>query len=171
MARNEKKVAVILIMAAIALNIKYIFTDFGIDAAFQASMSYRHATGDMLLRQMWEPCQASAFLCALFVKIYLLLFKTTTGIVIYLQAVGALIDAGISVLLYRTVNRMSGEAHSFVAFAVAWTFFVVSPKDVQMPDYANMQLWFTALLCICLFNYLPALLSALSHSIIFLLSP
>lgn len=142
---------IFLTISAIALGLKYIFVDFGIDAEFQVSMSYRLAKGDVMFKEMWEPYQTSAFLCAFLIKIYLTVFHTTTGIVLYLQTIGVLLDGIISYLLYRTVSRCLH--YDSTAFIMAWIFFVVSPKDVPIPEYANMQIWFSLLLCLTLFFY------------------
>lgn len=142
-------IRIVLVIAAILMNIKYIFTDFGIDAEFQISMSYRLATGDIMFKEMWEPYQMSAFLCAFFIIIFLELFHTTTGIVLYLQVIGVLLDAGVSIFLYKTVSKHLNSEKT--AFFMAWIFFLMSPKDIPIADYTNMQMWFSALLCIFLF--------------------
>lgn len=148
---DEKALRRLMLLMLIGLSIKYIFVDFGIDAEFQISMSYRLAKGDLMFREMWEAYQMSAFLCAFFIKIYLFLFQSTTGIVLYLQVIGVLIDVGIAFLLYKTVRKYMNCLNT--AFAMAWLFVVVSPKDVPLPEYANMELWFSMLLCITLFVY------------------
>lgn len=148
---NEKIIRLIMLIIAVALSIKYIFVDFGIDAEFQIAMSYRLAKGDIMFKEMWEPCQMSAFLCAFFIKIYIWLFHTTTGIVLYLQVIGVLLDAAVAYCIYQVVNKYLHCRN--VAFAMAWVFFIVSPKDVPLPEYANMQVWFSALLCVALFVY------------------
>lgn len=149
--QNEKILRLLMLFMLIGLSIKYIFVDFGIDAEFQISMSYRLAKGDIMFKEMWEAYQMSAFLCAFLIKIYLTVFQTTTGIVLYLQLMGVLIDGAIAFLLYKTVSKYFNCKN--VAFGMAWVFFVVSPKDVPLPEYANMQLWFSMLLCITLFLY------------------
>lgn len=58
----------LMIIAAVLINLKYIFIDFGIDAEFQISMSYRLVNGDVMFKEMWEPYQMSTFLCAVFIK-------------------------------------------------------------------------------------------------------
>lgn len=146
---NERTIRFLLLLAAVALSIKYIFVDFGIDAEFQTVMSYRFSEGALLFKEMWEPYQMSAFLCAFFIKIYTALFHTTTGIVIYLQIIGVLLDGAVACLLYRIVNKYLDCRNA--AFAMAWVFFLVSPKDVPLPEYANMQIWFSMLLCITMF--------------------
>lgn len=147
----NKVIGLVLILLAIGLAIKYIFIDVGIDAEYQIVMAYRLATGDVMFKEMWEAHQTSAFLCAFFIKIYLFLFQTTTGLVLYLQIVGVVIDAVISYILYTVVNKYLGNKN--VAFAMAWVFFVVSPKDVPVAEFANMQLWFCILLCIMMLLY------------------
>lgn len=148
---NGKMIRFVMLGIAVALSVKYIFVDFGIDAEFQISMSYRLAKGDIMFKEMWEPHQMSAFLCAFFIKIYLWLFHTTTGIVLYLQVIGVLLDAAVAYCFYQVVNKYLHCSNA--AFAMAWVFFIVSPKDVPLPEYANMQVWFSALLCVTLFVY------------------
>lgn len=145
------KYRLFMLLIAICLSVKYIFIDFGIDAAFQISMSYRLADGDIMFKEMWEPYQMSTFLSTFFIKIYMGIFHTTTGIVLYLQFIGVLIDGAIACFLYRIVDKHFNCRNT--AFAMAWVFFLVSPKDVPLPEYANMQVWFSTLLCIALFLY------------------
>lgn len=151
--RNKEFFLIVLLVASAAIiNIKYIFVDFGIDASFQTTMAYRLAIGDKLFCEMWEPYQTSAFLCAFFVKIYLAICGTTTGIVIYLQVIGVLIDVFVSVCLYRTVKYVSNN--SKIALITAWLFLVISPKDVPIAEYTNMLVWFSTLsFCMIIFYW------------------
>ncbi len=148
---NERTIRIIMILIAGALCIKYIFVDFGIDAEFQITMSYRLARGDIMFKEMLEPYQMSSFLCAFFIKIYLAIFRTTTGIVLYLQVIGVMLDVLVSYLIYRMVKKCLDREN--VAFAMAWVFFLVSPKDVPLAEYANMQIWFSMLMCITMYIY------------------
>ena len=149
---KSNRIQVLLILACFFLTIKYLLVDFGIDAAFQISMSYRFVSGDVMFREMWEPYQTSTFLCAILIRLYTGIFHTTTGIVLFLQFAGVLIDLGAAVFLYRTVMRYS-IADRNTAFSMSLVFFLVSPKDVALPEYANMQVWFTLLLALFLFIY------------------
>ena len=149
---KANKIQSLIVLACILLAIKYIFVDFGIDAAFQISMSYRFVNGDVMFREMWEPYQTSTFLCAILIRMYMGIFHTTKGIVLFLQFAGVMIDLGIAVFLYKTVMRYS-LADRNAAFAMSLVFFLISPKDVALPEYANMQVWFTLLLGLFLFIY------------------
>lgn len=103
--KKQNRVKIIMLAALGLLTMKYIFVDFGIDAEFQIIMSYRLAMGDTLFSQMWEPCQTSAFLGAFFIKLYMWLFHTTTGLVLYMQIIGVLLDLGVASLLFQTVKK------------------------------------------------------------------
>lgn len=148
---NKKRFKILMLVALGLLTVKYIFVDFGIDAEFQIIMSYRMAMGDSLFSQMWEPCQTSAFLGAFFIKLYLYFFHTTTGLVLYMQLIGFLLDFCVSAILYRTVKKHLDAPDT--AFFMAWIYLLVSPKDFPTADYANMQVWFSTLACIMLFLY------------------
>ena len=148
---NDSRFIFLLVVLGIGVNIKYIFTDLCIDSTYQISMAYRIVEGDLLFRDMWEVHQTSAFLCAIFIKLYLYLFKTTTGIVIFIQCMSVLFDGAISYLIYKIVFKYDVEKN--IAFFMAWVFFVVSPKDVPIAEFANMQIWFSMLLCLMLFLY------------------
>ncbi len=150
--RKDRSIAYsFMIFIALCLTVKYVFVDFGIDAEYQIAMSYRLAKGDVMFLEMWEAHQTSAFLCTILIKLYLFLFGTTTGIVLYLQLCGAVIDGLIALLLYRVAKKYFHA--KAVAFGMAWVFFVISPKDMPIAEFANMQVWFGALLCIFLFLY------------------
>ena len=69
----------------------------------------------------------------------------------FLQFIGVAIDGVISYLLYKIVSK--SEVNKSVALGMAWVFFVVSPKDVPIAEFANMQIWFSMLLCMMLFLY------------------
>ncbi len=149
--KAEKTFRALMIAAIILLTIKYIFVDFGIDAEFQIVMSYRQAMGDTMFLEMWEPYQTSAFLCAFFVRLYLWIFNTTTGLVLYMQFVGVLLDFIVASILYVTVKKhLKAEK---TAFFMAWLYLLVSPKDFPTGDYANMQVWFSTLACIMLYLF------------------
>ncbi len=147
----SKVIRIIMLIVAVCLNIKYVFVDFGIDAGFQTTMAYRLVDGDSMFKAMWEPYQMSAFLCAFFEMIYLKIFHTTTGIVLYLQIMGVLLDVLVAVCIYIVVSRfLSNEK---VAFVMAWVVMIVSPKDVPLAEYSNMQVWLSMLLVLTLYLY------------------
>lgn len=149
--RLEKWIFGILILGSILVNIKNIFTSFDVDVEYALAMSYRMAQGDKMFLQMWEPHQTSAFLSAAFMWLYLKLFHTTTGIAIYMNLVGVLLKGAITVVLYRTLRKHTDRR---VLLCTCIFFFTVNPKDILMPEFSNMQLWFSVLLFCSLFQYI-----------------
>jgi hypothetical protein len=153
---NAKKnhITLFLVILAIGISVKNIFTNFNIDSAFQLVMDYRWAQGDHYFAQMWEPYMMSTFLTAPFVKLYLVLFHTTTGIVLYMQLIGVLIKAGLTLVLYKFIAKHLEDVS--LARAMAFLFFLIYPKDLPFAEYSNMEMYFTLLLGLTLFAYLQS---------------
>ena len=141
----------ILIVAAVVANLKCIFTNFNMDAEYAVLLSYRLARGDRMFLEMWEPHQTSAFVGALFTWLYLAVTGTTTGIVLYLNACGLVCKAAVTAVLYKILKRNADEDGVFL---LCLFFFTVNPKDTLLPEFSNLQLWFSALLFACLIRYL-----------------
>ena len=137
---NAKKnhITLFLVILAIGISVKNIFTNFNIDSAFQLVMDYRWAQGDHYFAQMWEPYMMSTFLTAPFVKLYLVLFHTTTGIVLYMQLIGVLIKAGLTLVLYKFIVKHLEDVS--LARAMAFLFFLIYPKDLPFAEYSNMEM-------------------------------
>lgn len=150
MRKQEKRYVIFTIMAVICGAI-WSVTNVGHDCIYQISMSQRLLTGDKMILEMWEPHQTSVFLSAALMWLYESVFHTTTGIVLYLQVCGIVIRGGIAVLLYKVFRR---ELQKSTAYGMALLFFMISPKDYALPEFANMQLWYSALLFCCLYVYL-----------------
>ena len=102
--KKERWLPLLLMVGAVLVNIKSVFTDFDVDSEYAVAMAYRMVQGDRLIAEMWEPHQTSAFLSAFFMKIYIELFKTTTGIVLYLHGIGVAMKGAFTCFLYRTMK-------------------------------------------------------------------
>lgn len=148
--RVEKWIFRILILGSLLVNIKNIFTSFDVDAEYALAMPYRMLRGDEMISQMWEPHQTSAFLAAAFMKPYLALFQTTTGIAVYMNFVGVCLKGAVTVILYRTLKNCADRKALLCACIL---FFTMNPKNILIPEFSNMQVWFSVLLFCSLFQY------------------
>lgn len=146
--KKEKKWLFIIIGGIIFAGLKNIFTDFDMDCEYAIAMSYRMARGDHMVAQMWEPHQTSAFLNAFFIKIYLLLTGTTTGIVVYLNTIGLLVKSGVAVVFYQTFKKC---CNNVLLILICTFFMLVNAKNYLILDYSNMMIYFSVLLCCMLF--------------------
>lgn len=148
---RHKIIYVIFTGMAVLCGLIWSVTNLGHDGEYQIAMSYRLLQGDKMFLEMWEPHQTSAFLTAALMWVYDKLFHTTTGIVLYLQVCGMLIRGGIALLLYR---MLVGSLERPLAYGISLLYFMISPKDYALPEFSNLQLWYSTLLFICLWAYL-----------------
>ena len=139
--------AVMLLGACTSL----LVTNLSYDGEYQLAMAYRLMKGDSLITEMWEPHQTSAFLCMIFMKIFVTVTGSTTGIVLFLHAVGLIIRLGISIYLSKVIGKVTSEIAGMIAGVM---FLLISPKDLLIPEFSNMQIWFTTLMCLLLVQYL-----------------
>ncbi len=137
-------------MLLCAACVSFLFTNISYDAEYQMAMAYRMIKGDALITQMWEPHQTSAFLCAVLMRIYMMITGTTTGIVLYVQVAGLLIRGVMSVLLFKVLRAFAGEKPALLGGVI---YFLNSPKDLLTPEFSNMQLWFATLMFLSLVHY------------------
>ena len=82
---------------------KLIFVDYTLDEEYQIVMAYRTLQGDLLFREMWEPHQTSAFLCAGLIWIYRAVTGTLTGVILFLRFVTLGIQLTLACLVYRAL--------------------------------------------------------------------
>ncbi|MCM1025812.1 MAG: hypothetical protein NC432_05225 [Roseburia sp.] len=149
--RLEDRIFMILILGSVLVNIKNIFTGFDLDAEYALVMSYRMVRGDRMFLQMWEPHQTSAFLSAALIWLYLTLFRTTTGIVVYMNLSGVILKGAVTLVLYRTLRKYANKK-TLICLCVF--YFTFNPKGILLPEFSNMQLWFSTLLFCSLFYYI-----------------
>lgn len=147
--KNKTYIIYLILIAAACFS--FVVSNVSYDAEYQLAMGYRFLKGDRMILEMWEPHQTSAFLCAILMKIYMMITGTTTGIVLYTQIMGLIIRGGIAVLFYKKIKELSGNT---VAFIAAFTYLLISPKELLTPEFGNMQLWFGTLLFFALLEYL-----------------
>lgn len=143
------KIKVVLIVLSILASLKMLFFAFGLDEEYQLVMSYRNLRGDRLFYSMWEPHQSSAFLCTLLMRPYLALFGKT-GVVLWLRFCGTLIHLGVSFYLYRVLRDMISRDS---AFLIGLIYYNIIPKQIMMPEFGIMQVWFVTLLSLFLIQY------------------
>lgn len=150
-SRPNRKLYIGVITALVLLSVKTILTDFDCDAEYALVMGYRMARGDRMFLQMWESHLTSAFLCAALEKIYLTVTGTTTGIVLFVQTCCVLIRALLALLMNKTLKQY---IEPLWAFLLSCLFFAVTPKDLPIAEFANLQFWFqTGLFCMLLWYY------------------
>lgn len=139
----------VLIILSIFAAVKMLFFAFGLDEEYQLVMAYRNVKGDRLFLDMWEPHQSSAFLCSLLMRPYLSLIGEM-GVALWLRFCGTLLHLGVSLYLYRVLCGMMGKDS---AFLIGLIYFNTIPKQIMLPEFGIMQVWFLTLLSLFLIQY------------------
>lgn len=134
--------------ALATVKVIFFFTD--IDEQYAITMAYRMVCGDRMFLEMWEPHQTSGFLAAFLVKVYMLITGGVSGVAIYLRLAGALFQMLVSLFLYVTVKKFCSEDTAFIA---ALFYYNTLAKYNQSIDFANMLMWFSMLMLLCLLRY------------------
>lgn len=144
-------IAVLLVLGSCLINIKNIFTSCQVDAEYQVAMAYRLLRGDRMFSEMWEVHQTSAFFLAFFEWIFLKLTGSTTGIMIYANAVGILCKTVTAFGVWSVLRRYTDKRAAYAALLFLLNAY---PKDVVLPDFANQQIWFGLLVMCCMVCHL-----------------
>lgn len=147
--KKKKYIVFLLIAGSFLAALKCIFVSLQMDEEYAVSLSYRLLRGDRLFAQIWDPHQTSAFLMEFLMWVYIKLFHTTTGVVVWVRLAGVLIQLGISCYLYRVLCYILEPEHSFYLAAI---YFNLLPKTYVMPEFSNMMTWGVTLLLLSLFR-------------------
>lgn len=140
----------ILLLGTAMAALKLIFVDYTLDEEYQIVMAYRNLNGDHLFKQMWEPHQTSAFLCSTLIWLYMTVTGTTTGVILFLRFVTLGIQLLLTVWVYRTLKNYLEKDY---AFLLALLYLNIIPKNIQIPEFGNMQLWFLTAAVLLLMKY------------------
>ena len=129
--------------------VKICFVYLNIDEEYAVTLSWRIISEDRMFLDIWEPHQTSGFLTAFLCWIYQRVTGTAEYLVLYLRICGALIQAAVSIFLYRTLTLSFSR---FGAMVAAFFFYNTLPKQIQTPEFSNMLIWFSVLAMLCFFR-------------------
>lgn len=149
--KNKKYLLYLLWIGAVLVNIKSIFTDFGVDNGYAVAASYRHISGDRMFLEMWEPHQTSFFLVDILMIVYRFFVPSLTGVAIYLQVMGVLLWIPIIGTLYRELSK---HIDSVLTHLICIFLFVFRAKQTVFPEFSNMQTGFSILFFVFMVKYI-----------------
>lgn len=152
--REKKGVHRILLLLLIAGSVlaalKMIFVDYSLDEEYQVVMAYRRLSGERLFATMWEPHQTSAFVCVLLMWPFRLLTGGYNGVVIWLRVCTTAVQLLLTGWFYRVISRILKKEN---AFLLSLCFFNIVPKNIQIPEFGNLQVWFFTVAVLALMEY------------------
>lgn len=142
-------ISAFLILLSFLATVKIWFLNMNIDEEYAITLSYRILSEDRMFLEIWEPHQTSGFLTAALCWIYQTITGTVDYLVLYLRICGALLQAAISIFMYRTLKTSFSRYGALVS---AVFFYNILPKQIQTPEFANMLVGFSVLVMLCLFR-------------------
>ncbi len=144
---TDNYIYIILLITALLVNIKMLFFGYCTDSAYCVVMGYRMNLGDRLFVEMWEPHQMSVIIPFLLVKLFLQLFGSMEGIVVWMHIWGFVFFA---LTAFAIIKLLKPYVSMKTLHYMAFLFMVIRPKYTNMPDYANMSVVFSTLFCLLL---------------------
>lgn len=148
--KSWKIVKGILLLGSVLAALKLIFVDYTLDEEYQIVMAYRNLQGDMLFKEMWEPHQTSAFLCAGLIWLYRTVTGSVTGVILFLRFFTLGVQIVLTCWMYKSLKWYMQKEY---AFLLALLYFNIVPKNIQIPEFGNMQLWFLTIGILSLMKY------------------
>lgn len=110
------------------------------DEPFYLTIPYRMVKGDVLFLHEWHGSQLSAFILYPFVKVYLLIFKSTEGIILFFRYLYIIINAIASVAVYSRLRQFGISGSVAVLF-----YYIFVPYNILALSYNSMGYMFILL--------------------------
>lgn len=149
-ASGFRLLKILLLAGSVLAALKVIFVDYTLDEEYQMVMAYRRLMGDNLFGTMWEPHQTSAFACVWLMWLFRSVTGGTTGVVLFLRVCTTMIQIALALWLYRVCCKYTRREY---AFMLGLCYFNISPKLIQIPEFANLQVWFFTVIVLSLIQY------------------
>lgn len=110
------------------------------DEPFYLTIPYRMVKGDVLFLHEWHGSQLSAFILYPFVKVYLLIFKSTEGIILFFRYLYIIINATASIAVYSRLRPFGISGSVAVLF-----YYIFVPYNILALSYNSMGYMFILL--------------------------
>lgn len=144
---RQELVFFILFCSAIVFSVwkcKYGFG--GNDEAFYLTIPHRLTLSDSLLTDEWHVSQLSGLLLFPLVRLYVLIFKSTDGILLFFRYLYIAFHTAVSVVLYLRLKKFNKSG----AAVASLLFYLFTPYNIMALSYNTMGLDLMALTCVLL---------------------
>lgn len=171
MKLNKKKYYIFLLILLIIQIIRCFSNARGYrDEHYFITLGYRFATGTRMFVDDIGIAQMMGFILMPIVKLYLLIFNSTDGIVLYMRLAYVIMTLITSLLIYKRFNKES----DYAGFA-SLIFFIFTPFSIMGMSYNSMAINFI-MQSICLFDLdnksiYKSLLSGILYSFVVICNP
>lgn len=129
-----------LLIVGIFLIWKVRYGAEGYDEAFYLTIPYRMVKGDILFINEWHGSQLSAFILYPFVKLYLLIFKSTEGIILFFRYLYVAVNTVVSIVAYLRLRQFGISGAIGVLL-----YYIFVPFNISALSYNSMGYMFVLL--------------------------
>lgn len=140
MRKSFEKETVLFILLLIGCIILYLYRiSWGmadVDESFYLTIPLRLLQGDALLTEEWHVSQLSAVIVYPILKLYLLCFKTTDGIMIAFRYIYVIFHTLTTIIAYLILRKRDGK----IAVSVSILFFIFTPFNIMSLSYNTLGL-------------------------------
>lgn len=116
------------------------------DEQYYVSLGYRFATGTRMFVDDYGIAQMMGFIIAPLIKLFLLVFNNTDGIILYVRICYVIMTIISSILIYKRFNKESNYA-----WLASLVFFIFTPLSIMSLSYNTMAINFL-IQSLCLFD-------------------
>ena len=142
--------ALFLILISGVAVIRSLIIGLDIDEEYSVALTYRIASGDMLIKEMFEPHQLSGILPVLFVKLFIVASGGCEYLCLYLRFLGIGFAFIVSLTWYLSLSKVYNKPFVFLTSVIIFNTF---PKGIVSLEFTNIELWMLLLVGVSLFNY------------------
>lgn len=140
---------VILIVLSVLASFTKIFIGMDIDESFILIQAGRVASGEHLVKDLWEIYQTSTIFTSGLIWTYTKILGSYDYIVLFLRIMGTLISFVISLCVYK---RMFCFMKSEYAILLSCCYFNFLPRWTMSPEYGLLSHWFITLFLLVLID-------------------
>lgn len=134
---------VLLLILFILIQIKNVFWDIDIDEIQLFAEALRLDNGDIFFSDVREASMFSTIFLAALMKPYLH-FVGTTGIVIYVRICTSILKCVMASFVIKCIIKMGIKQKWALLLGVSFALY--GTKKMNIPDYANLQIWLPVLI-------------------------
>lgn len=134
---------VLLLTLFVLIQIKNVFFDIDIDEIQLFSEALRLVNGDVFFKDIREASMFSTIILSVLMRPYLY-FVGTTGIVVYVRICTVILKCVMAVFVIKCIVKMGIKQR--YALLIGVSFALYGAKKMNIPDYANLQIWLPILI-------------------------
>ncbi len=115
-----------------------VFYGWDHDESYNILLAQRIADGKIIFKDMWDLHQTAAIFPALFIKIFMTVTGSTSGLAVFLRSISAVVQVLLALYSYKVFKKYYGQKCAFGAAIVVANLL---PRATQELEYSTISIW------------------------------